>query len=91
MEHERIGIGAQFRHDEGTRCAMSPDMKATSRESRSSLATMIGHLRLRAAASAAASCRRRSSASEPLPLSASTKAAVSSNRSCAAKRMTASF
>ena len=27
----------------GTRCAMSPAIKATSRESRSSLATMTGH------------------------------------------------
>jgi hypothetical protein len=35
-------------------------MKATSRESRSSLATMTGHLPVFPAASAAASCGRRS-------------------------------
>ena len=40
----------------GTRCAISPAMNATSRESRSSLATMTGHLPARPAASAAASC-----------------------------------
>ena len=28
----------------GMRCAIRPEMKATSRDSRSSLATMIGHL-----------------------------------------------
>ena len=33
----------------GTRCAISPEMKATSRERRSSLATTTGHLALRAA------------------------------------------
>src|SRR5438045_2916393 len=50
-----------------TRCAMSPEMNATSRDSRSSLATMTGHLPARLAASAAASWGRRSRASTPLP------------------------
>jgi hypothetical protein len=40
-------------------------MNATSRDSRSSLATITGHLPVRPAESAAASCGRRSSASEP--------------------------
>ena len=56
----------------GTRCAISPDTNATSRESLSSLETTTQHLALRAAARAAASCGRRSSASVPLPVSAST-------------------
>src|SRR5436190_16898158 len=51
----------------GTCCAISPAMNATSRDSRSSLATMTGHLPARPAARAAASCGRRSNASEPFP------------------------
>lgn len=44
MQHERIGVGSEFGHDKGTRWAIKPEMKATSRESRSSLATTTGHL-----------------------------------------------
>jgi hypothetical protein len=44
----------------GTRCAISPETKATSRESRSSLETRTLQRALRAAARAAASCGRRS-------------------------------
>jgi hypothetical protein len=49
----------------GTRWAMRPATKATSRERRSSLATTTGHFFTRASANAAASCGRRSSASAP--------------------------
>ena len=49
----------------GTRCAISPAMKATSRESRSSLETITGHLAERPVAKAAARRGRRSSASAP--------------------------
>src|ERR1700730_16297583 len=49
----------------GTRSAIKPETKWTSRLSRSSLATEIGHLRRRASARAAASCGRRSRASAP--------------------------
>ena len=56
----------------GTRCAIRPDTKATSRDSRSSFETRTLHFALRAAAKAAASCGRRSRASAPLPISAST-------------------
>ena len=51
----------------GTRCYIRPLMKCTSRLSRSSLETTIGHLAFRAALIAAANCGRRSSASAPLP------------------------
>jgi hypothetical protein len=51
-----------------TRCAIRPEMKCTSRERRSSFATITG---ARAALRAAASPGRCSSASEPLPVSAS--------------------
>ena len=52
----------------GTHWAISPDTKATSRESRSSLETSALHLAARAAAEAAASCGRRSRAPAPLPV-----------------------
>src|SRR5271166_3369984 len=58
----------------GILCAIRPLMKCTSLDSRSSLATAIGQenrkLR-RASTKAAASCGRRSSASDPLPVSTS--------------------
>src|SRR4051812_15919578 len=60
----------------GTRCAIRPATKATSRESRSSFETRTQHLPWRAAASAAASCGHRSRASAPLPVSASTYSAM---------------
>ena len=47
----------------GTRCAISPETKATSRDSRSSFDTTTQHLAVRATASAVASCGRRSRAS----------------------------
>ena len=49
----------------GVRWLMRPEMKCTSLDRRQSLATMIGHLSLRAAARAALSCGRRSRASAP--------------------------
>ena len=67
-----------------TLCAISPLMKCTSRERRSNLATITGHLRRRASARAAASLGRRSSASEPLPVSTSTYSATISRSSAAA-------
>src|SRR5271166_5442044 len=52
----------------GTRCAMRPLMKCTSRERRSNFATTTGALPCRrASASAAESCGRRSRASAPFP------------------------
>ena len=43
MQHEGIGIGTQFGDDEGHALfAIRPEMNATSRESRSSLATTTG-------------------------------------------------
>jgi hypothetical protein len=47
----------------GTRCAIKPEMKWTSLDKRSSLATVTGHRKDRAFASAAANCGRRSKAS----------------------------
>ena len=49
---------------------MRPEMKCTSRLSRSSFATTTDAFRFRAALMAAESCGRRSSASAPLPVSA---------------------
>src|SRR4051812_23937593 len=49
----------------GTRWAIRPEMKATSRDSRSSFETITGHLAARAAASAVANWGRRSRASAP--------------------------
>ena len=59
----------------GTRWAIRPATKATSRENRSSLATTTLHFAAFAAANAAASCGRRSRASAPFPLSASINSA----------------
>ena len=56
-------------------------MNSTSRESRSSLATATSHLICFAAFNAALNCGRRSSASEPLPVSTSVKSAVTSKPS----------
>ena len=55
----------------GTRCTMSPAMKCTSRDNRSSLATSTGQSRRRAAARAAASYGLRSRASDPFQVSTS--------------------
>ena len=65
----------------GTRCAIRPATKATSRDSRSSLATTTLHFEAFAAAREAASWGRRSSASDPLPVSNSTNSAVSTRDS----------
>jgi hypothetical protein len=53
-------------------------MKCTSRLNRSSFDTATGHFDLRAWPSAAVSCGRRSSASQPLPVSTSTNSPISS-------------
>ena len=74
----------------GTRCAIKPEMNATSRERRHSFATTTASLALRAFASAAASCGRRSKASLPLPVSTSTNSAITSQPSAAANRAMAS-
>src|SRR5271165_1771825 len=74
----------------GTRCAIRPEMNATSRDRRHSLATTTAALPLRACASAAASFGRRSRASAPLPVSTSTYSPVTSQPSAAAKRAMAS-
>jgi hypothetical protein len=55
----------------GTRCAIRPEMKCTSRDRRSSLATITGPRSRFACSSARASFGRRSSASAPLPVSIS--------------------
>jgi hypothetical protein len=60
-------------------------MNATSRESRSSLATITGPPALRAALSAAASFGLQSSASAPLPVSTSTKRSLMVNPFLVAK------
>src|SRR5713226_2662437 len=57
----------------GTLCAIRAATKATSRDRRSSLATTTLHFADLAAERAAASFGRRSRASAPLPVSASTK------------------
>jgi hypothetical protein len=57
------------------------------RESLSSLETTTQHLALRAAAKAAASCGRRSSASKPLPVSASTNSPMIVILSASPKRV----
>ncbi len=49
MQHERIGIGSQLSNNERHPLRHQPEMKATSRDSRSSFATTTGHLALRAA------------------------------------------
>jgi hypothetical protein len=74
----------------GTRCAIRPEMKCTSRERRSSLATATEQRSARALANAAANCGRRSSASLPLPVSTSTNSATGSNPSSPANRASAS-
>jgi hypothetical protein len=90
MQHEGVGVRAQLRHDE--RQALGrPAMKATSRDSRSSFATMTGHLPVLPAESAAASCGRRSRASAPLPVSTSVNSAMSAEPSASAKRETAAL
>jgi hypothetical protein len=70
----------------GTRCAISPATKATSRDRRSSLETRTQHLAAFAWARAAASCGRRSIASAPSPVSASTYSAMIRRLSASAKR-----
>jgi transposase len=55
VEHEGIGIAAEFCDDNGTRCAIRPATNATSRDNRSSFDTRTLHLAVCAAASAAAS------------------------------------
>ena len=67
MQDERIGIGAKLGDDESTLCVINPEMKCTSRESRSSLQTMTGPFSFRAALIAAASFGRRSYSSAPSP------------------------
>ena len=74
----------------GTRCAIRPEMKCTSRDSRSSLETDHRAPSLRAALMAAASCGRRSSASAPLPVSLSSNVAAILKPSAAAKALMAS-
>src|SRR5829696_5842114 len=44
VQHERIGIAAQFGNDEWQALGIRPEMKATSRDSRSSLETKTLHL-----------------------------------------------
>lgn len=73
----------------GTHCAIRPEMKATSRERRSSFATTTGHLLCRAEARAAASRGRRSGASAPLPVSTSVNSEMSAIPSVSAIRATA--
>ena len=69
----------------GTRVAMRPDMKATSRERRSSLAMQTDAPALRAALRAAASCGRRRAHRLPLPVSISVYSATISRPSALAK------
>jgi hypothetical protein len=68
---ERLDVGAEI-GDQKRRLvrAIKPEMKCTSRESRSSLATAKAQAfpLPRVPASAAANCGRRSSASAPLPV-----------------------
>jgi hypothetical protein len=71
VQHKRVGVDAKFGNDKGTRCAINPLMKRTSRDKRSSFATTTEHFAVRARASAAASSGRRSSASAALPVSIS--------------------
>jgi hypothetical protein len=68
----------------GTRCAISVAMKATSRLKRSSLATSTAHLAFLAGISAIASCGRLPSASAPLPVSISMNSPMISKPSAAA-------
>jgi hypothetical protein len=70
----------------GTRWAIRPATKATSRDNRSSLDTTMLHLALRAAANAAASCGLWSRASAPFPVSASVYSLMIVRPSEAAKR-----
>ena len=73
----------------GTRCDIRLAMNATSRDSRSSEAIANSHFsRLANASSAALSSGRRSSASNPLPLSTSVNSAMTSKPSAAAKAAT---
>jgi len=76
VEHKGIGICSELGNDERTFRAMRLAMKATSRESLSSLATTTGHFARRARSRAAASFGRRSRASWPLPVSISTNSAA---------------
>jgi hypothetical protein len=55
----------------GTRCAIKPEIDATSRDKRQSFATTTGAFTFFAFASASASIGRRSRASLPFPLSTS--------------------
>jgi hypothetical protein len=52
VQHERVGIGAERCHDERRPLRHQPEMNATSRDRRSSLATQIAAFALRATASA---------------------------------------
>jgi hypothetical protein len=49
MQHERVGVRAKLGHDERHALAIRPEMKATSRNRRSSFETITGHLAVRAA------------------------------------------
>jgi hypothetical protein len=55
VEDERVNVGAELGDELGTRWTIKPEMKCTSRESRSSLETITGPPSFRAALMAAAS------------------------------------
>jgi hypothetical protein len=73
----------------GTRCAIRPATKATSRESRSSFDTNTLHFALLAAASAASELRPPIEGVRALPVSASTYSAMIVKSSASANRVTA--
>ena len=73
MEHERPVSARNSVTRNGTLWSIEPLVKWTSRLSRSSFETRIGHFSVRTTLRAAASCNRRSSASAPLPVSTSVK------------------
>ena len=76
VQHEGIGVGAELGDDERHLVRHQAEMKCTSRDSRSSLATTTEHFPLASVGEGSASCGRRSSASEPLPVSTSTCSAT---------------
>src|SRR4051812_13368514 len=90
VQHERIGVPAEFGDDERHALRHQARNERHVAGHRSSLATRTLHLAFRAAARAAASWGLRSSASAPLPDSASTyspmmvRPSASANRAMAA-------
>jgi hypothetical protein len=86
VEHEWVGVGSELRHDEGHPLGHEAGHEGHVAREAVELGHYDRHFFTRAMFRAAASWGRRSSASVPLPVSASTYSEVISRPSASAKR-----